>query len=104
MTAAVLPTRSDLRLLEQAIRNRWEIPESIYAAVPATLANILLKGTNREKLAAAKVFAEIVKQNNEPDTKIGLVAHKHTHEVITASAEDIERKRQELIARAARLG
>ena len=96
--------QTELRVLSEELR-KWEIPEALYRAVPAALANILLNGTNKEKIAAAKVIADIHQQNKDDKPKPTLVAHKHIHVVIQHPTEaNIDQKRQELLARIARLG
>lgn len=94
---------TELQLLRVELK-RWEIPDAIFKAVPATLANILLNGTNAEKIAAAKVIASIHQQNLDANPNPKLHAHQHIHQVVPATAEDFDRKRQELLARIARLG
>ncbi|MBL8815246.1 MAG: hypothetical protein JNL58_04390 [Planctomyces sp.] len=96
-------TSAELKTIEQAIRKKWDIPEGVYKALPATLVNILLSGSNREKIAAARVIAAIREQDEDSEPKLSLVAHKHSHEIIARSTDDIESKRQELSERIARL-
>lgn len=94
MTTEILPER-----------NEFHISDALYKAVPAVLGNIMVHGTNKEKIAAARVIVEIHQQNKSDHQKPTLVAHKHVHEVIhNLSDTELDQKRQELFARIARLG
>lgn len=94
-------SRSDLQMIGQAVRHRWHIPEQLYTALPMQLAALLAKGTPREKIAAAKVLAQIHGQN-EADNPIQ-VQHAHIHAVATSPETPIEDRRKIISDRIARL-
>ncbi len=58
---------SDIRLIERAIRNKWNIPDIVMELVPKMMLKIVAEGKDREKIGAAKVLAEMVKHNAEAD-------------------------------------
>ena len=61
--------RSDVRMLEQAVRHRWQLPEQLYAALPNQMLKLLVNGTPREQIAAARVLAMIDAANNAPTVR-----------------------------------
>jgi len=101
MTEQIASKRSDLKRYEQAIRNNWDLPQSIYRALPTVLAKILTTGTAREQVAAARVLAQLHAQNNADQPRLSMVAHKHQHEVLPVAAGDLNDRRRELLARVA---
>jgi len=97
-------SRSDLRMVEQAVRQNWSIPDAIFQALPGVMAQILSSGSNREKVAAARVLAALHSQNQATQPRLSMVAHKHQHEVLPPiNPENLNERRAELRARAARL-
>lgn len=56
-------TRSDLRLLGQAIRHRWDIPEKVYKEAPEEMERIIKTGSLRERCSAATILAKMHEQN-----------------------------------------
>ena len=58
--------RQDLRTLEMAIRKGFKIPDAIFENAAAIMGQILAKGNNREKVAAARVIVAMNAQNNPP--------------------------------------
>ena len=95
-------SRSDMQMIGQAVRHRWQIPEQLYSALPMQLAALLAKGTPREKIAAAKVLAQIHGQNEAADNPIQ-VQHAHIHAVATSPEAPIEDRRKIISDRIARL-
>ena len=95
-------TRGDLQMIQTAIRKGWAIPDHIYEKAGLVISQILAKGTNREKVAAARVLIAMNEQNNPSPV---LVAHQHIHQVKADSTTEtaIEQKRRELSGRIARL-
>lgn len=95
-------TRGDLQMLQTAIRKGWAIPDHIYEKAGLVISQILAKGTNREKVAAARVLIAMNEQNNPQPV---LVAHQHIHQVKADNTTEtaIEQKRRELSGRIARL-
>lgn len=56
--------RGDLRMLEQAIRNGWKIPQIAYEALPKLVIEIALNGrSERERLAAVRTLTTMHKDN-----------------------------------------
>jgi hypothetical protein len=49
----VISSRSDLKRIEQALRNNWEMPEQVFRSLPDQLVNIVTNGSPREQIAAA---------------------------------------------------
>ncbi len=95
-------TRGDLRQMESAIRKGWQIPDALFERAGIVIGQILSKGTNREKVAAARVLIAMNEQNNPTPV---VVAHQHLHVAAQAPVEtDLEQKRRELANRIARLG
>jgi hypothetical protein len=95
-------TRGDLRQMESAIRKGWQIPDALFERAGIVIGQILSKGTNREKVAAARVLIAMNEQNNPTPV---VVAHQHLHVAAQAPVEsDIDQKRRELAGRIARLG
>jgi hypothetical protein len=96
--------RGDLKRYEQALRQNWSIPDAIFKALPGVMAKILKDGSNREKVAAARVLAALHSQNQATQPRLSMVAHKHQHEVLPPiNPENLNERRAELRARAARL-
>jgi len=56
--------RRDLKQLEGAIRKGFRIPDAIYDNAAVIMGQILSKGNNREKVAAARVIVAMNAQNN----------------------------------------
>lgn len=63
-------SRSEIRTYEQAIRHGWQLPESVYKAVPTIMFRVLVdqQSTKRDKIAAARVLA-MLKQDNDAATE-----------------------------------
>lgn len=56
--------RETLRMLIQAVRNRWAIPEGMRDAAPKIAARIAMSGaTEREKLRAIELLAALDRDN-----------------------------------------
>lgn len=94
--------RGDLQSVAQAVRKGWKIPEVVFEKAGVVIAKILHEGSAREKLAAVKCLLAMNEQNTP--TQPVLVAHRHIHSVHTDPEESLERKRNELSRRIARLG
>ena len=95
--------RADIARYGQAVRNQWELPQELYRSLPQAMQTVMEKGTDREKVAAARVLAQLHKQNEDAVPRVQYVAHKHQHEVRPVSAGDFDERRRELRARADRL-
>lgn len=94
--------RGDLQQVAQAVKKGWKIPEQIFDRAGAIIGQILANGSPREKLAAVKCLLAM-NQQNMPQQPV-LVAHRHVHSVHSEPGDTIERKRNELSRRIARLG
>ena len=95
---------SDIKRLEQAFRNQWEMPETIWRAVPQIMAKIIGTGTPRERVAAARVLVAMQSQNNPPQPKMSFVAHQHKHEAPQpVNASNMDERRRQLRSRIDRL-
>ena len=58
--------RSDMRMIERAIRKGWEIPPALYAALPGELVRLLAPGSkasNRDKLRAVSLLMSMHRDN-----------------------------------------
>lgn len=60
-------TRSDLRMVETAIRKGWQIPDQLLEALPKVAGAMALKGNPRDQIAAMKVLLAMKEQNEKPD-------------------------------------
>lgn len=59
-------TRSDMKLIERAIRREWNIPDVVMSALPTKVAKIFQEERNaRNQLSAAKVLMNMVADNRE---------------------------------------
>ncbi len=72
-------TSSDLRLIQQAIRNRWDIPEHVLAQLPGAMAMIALSEAHddRARINAAKVLVSMNGQNAASESKTVNVTISH---------------------------
>lgn len=59
--------RSDLQMIESAVRKGWVIPDMLLDALPKTIGVIALKGNPRDQVAAAKVLLAMREQNDKPE-------------------------------------
>lgn len=96
-------SRSDLRLIETAIRKGWQIPDQLLEALPKTAAVIALKGKPREQIAAMSLLVKMKEQNEKADPQPQQVQHTHVHELGPVTADNIEQHRQLRLERIARL-
>ena len=94
--AAADPARGELRLIERAVRQRWEIPESSFKVLPLEMLTIVASRESdgktyrykpRERIMAARVLTMIHAQNqaDSPATQTHVHAHEHRIEL---SVED----------------
>ena len=58
-----LHARRDLRQLETAVKKGFKIPDALYDQMASIMGQILAKGNNREKTAAARVIVAIAEFN-----------------------------------------
>jgi hypothetical protein len=97
-------TRSDLIMVERAIKKGWQIPDVVFENLPKVIAKIAGTGNNRERIRAASVLLAMNEANQklEPPA-VKHVEHHHTHQVTPVTAENIDERKQKLAARIARL-
>jgi len=67
-------TRRNLRDLETKLRKGFAISDAMLQAAPLVMAGLLRNGSNREKIAAARVMVAMHNSNN-PQVQ----AHLHQH-------------------------
>ena len=70
-----LMSRSDVRRIEQALRNRWELPQRLFEALPAAMMKLLVNGTSRDQIAAARVLVQLNAQNTQPQERAAPVVN-----------------------------
>mgnify|MGYP003338111204 CR=1 FL=1 len=70
-----LMSRSDVRRIEQALRNRWELPQRLFEALPAAMMKLLVNGTARDQIAAARVLVQLNAQNTQPQERAAPVVN-----------------------------
>lgn len=86
-------SRSHLRLIARATRERWNIPKETMEQLPqAMMAIVNHSDCERSQVSAARVMVEIVKQNQELDEIDSMPA-----EIIEVTAENLEQRRSELL-------
>ncbi len=74
------PTRSDVRLIGQAVRERWPIPPEKREAIVNELILNALAGSPREQVMAAKVLESMDKINLEQEKRdLGLAQKVEIH-------------------------
>lgn len=95
--------RGDLRTIESALKRGWEIPDAVFESLPKIVAQILLKGSNREKIAAGRLLAVLHKQNNADQPVVQHHQHVHAHVPVPVTVDNIDERKRELAARIARL-
>jgi hypothetical protein len=76
------PSRSDLRMIEQAVRHKWDIPEDMMSFLPRRMLRIAAKSTSeRNVIAATRVLAMLVKHNKPPEASLHLHQHGRAAEI-----------------------
>lgn len=104
-------TRQNLKDLERAINKGFDIPDVILEQAASRMAVIMQSGTNREKIAAARVIVAM-QNSNQPQMQAHLHQHYSTAHADAAPEQepeilDVERQRQrnaEKLDRIKRLG
>jgi hypothetical protein len=102
-------SRSDMRLVGQAIRHGWNIPPELMDKLPEAMARVVVEGKPRDKIGAAKVLVQMHAMNAADKPKPpSVVAHAHVHRVENSeSPADVSsttsNRRAALAARIARL-
>ena len=91
-------TRSDLRMIETAIRKGWKIPDELLETLPTTAAEIATRGKPRDQIAAMSLLVKMKEQNDkaepQPTQKVEH-SHKHLHELGPVTADNLlEHKRR----------
>ena len=78
-------------------RKEFVIPDAIFQRMASVIGEVLSKGNNREKTAAARVLLAMAEYNAQGDQAPKQVEHKHTHrmELGPVTAENlVEHKRR----------
>jgi hypothetical protein len=101
-------SRSDMRLVGQAIRHGWNIPPELMDKLPEAMARVVVEGKPRDKIGAAKVLVQMHAMNAADKPKPpSVVAHAHVHRVENsespANDSTASNRRAALAARIARL-
>jgi hypothetical protein len=101
-------TRGDLRQVETAIRKGWQIPDQLFEKAAIVAQTILVKGSNREKVAALRVLLAMNEQNNPtPQAKkpkqgmtvnVGVAVNGNTDDRRTRTLAIAERIRAERVS------
>lgn len=101
-------SRSDMKMYEQAISNRWPIDASRRQSIVDQLSAIVAdpKASSREKTAAARALISAERQNqlDEHHRQGREVHHDHVHTVETNRTPVVVDGRHRLLALADRLG
>ena len=89
-------TRSDLRMIETAIRKGWKIPDDLLETLPTTAAEIAAKGKPRDQIAAMSLLVKMKEQNDKAEPQATKqVEHHHVHELGPVTADNLlEHKRR----------
>ena len=94
--------RSDLRLVERAIRNGWNIPAAIMEKLPLIISNLVTKSDDeRIKISASRVLVAMFGQNQNEQPVVNHV--EHHHEIVRVEGETIDERRDRIKRRLSRL-
>ena len=106
-------SRSDMRMVGQAIRHGWNIPPELMDKLPEALGKIVMGGKPRDIVGAGRVLVAMHKANQADVPKPGPVvthahAHAHVHRVENSESpandsSSTSNRRAALAARIARL-
>jgi hypothetical protein len=99
-------TRADLAMIRKAVKEGWEIPEQMLAALPKVAASIAL---NREektqnRLKAIETIIKMKGQNDASEPQPQQIEHHHTHELGPVTVDNFAESKRKLAERIARLG
>lgn len=63
-------SRSDLKMIEQAIRNKWDINEKLFSSLPALAEGMAFDQDrgDRARCTAIRILMEMHKQNQDADS------------------------------------
>ena len=82
--------RGEIRLVEQAFRNRWEIPEETREAVVTQLTAILCTSEkDRDKIAAARALLAAEGQNQLDQHKLADLKRERYDDQLSTIARDL---------------
>lgn len=95
--------RSDIRMIQTAIANGWNIPADVMNELPETMANLTRDADARTQVAAARVLVAMNAQNQKQSPSLVAHAHVHKHE-IEQGGETFEQRKERIAARIAQLG
>ena len=99
-------TRADLHIMQQAVARSMNSPEipippAVIEAMPKIAGTILLKGKQREQIAAGKLLLAFMEYNKSLTPKQIDHDHHHVHEIGPVTETTIEAKRASRLARLA---
>lgn len=99
-------TRADLHIMQQAVARSIHSPEipippAVIEAMPKIAGTILLKGKQREQLAAGKLLLAFMEYNKSLTPKQVEHEHHHTHDIGPVTETNIEAQRAKRSARLA---
>lgn len=110
--------RSDVRMIERAVRERWIMPEGAFTDLPAAMLEIVTKESikvldregvaveidnDREKIAAARVLAVLEAQNQADEHHSDKLHQDDKHlavDMVAALAQQSREQKEALIRRA----
>lgn len=82
--------RGEIRLYEQAFRNRWEIPQETREALVIQLTAILEKSEkDRDKIAAARALLAAESQNQLDQHKLADLSSERYDDQLSSIARDL---------------
>ena len=99
-------TRADLATVRRGIREGWDIPEQLLAALPKVAGGIALdkKEKTQNRLKAIETIIKMKGQNDSLEPSLQQIEHHHTHELGPVTANNFAESKQQLAERIARLG
>lgn len=71
-------TRGDLRMIGAAIKKGFDIPDAVLETLSKVMANIVVSGSTREKISAARVLVAM-QNSNQPQIQQHLHAHADSY-------------------------
>lgn len=98
----VVLSRSDLAAIKRAIHGKWVIPQHALVSVPSALLKILNDGSDRDKIGAAKVLAEMIKAGAIINPDSGETVPPTN--ILETTATPVEQRKTELLRRLAACG
>lgn len=81
----------DTRLVELAVRKRWNMPEKVAETLPEKLMEIFESEdkADRDRLSAAKTLVTMMGQNQADDHKAQPDLHLHAHTTVQSAHQEL---------------